>query len=158
MSTTSSQLEEVTISMGIRRQSRALGYTPQKVAGEELTVGNRDNFFNSLQGRVNGVTITPTSGVPGASAQIILRGPVSFDGNNQPLIVVDGLPISNKTIAQGSLISDRPNRDNDYSNRAIDINPEDIESVTILTGPEAAALYGTEGASGVILITTKRAK
>ncbi|HEY0678554.1 MAG TPA: SusC/RagA family TonB-linked outer membrane protein [Chitinophagaceae bacterium] len=158
MTATAGQLEEVTISQGIRRQSRALGYATQKVSGEDLTVANRDNFFTALQGRVSGLTVTPTSGVPGASAQIILRGPVSFDGNNQPLIVVDGLPISNKTISQGNLISDRPNRDNDYSNRAIDINPEDIEDVTILTGPEAAALYGTEGASGVILITTKRAK
>jgi TonB-linked SusC/RagA family outer membrane protein len=151
-------LEEVVISQGIRRQSRALGYSTQKVQGGDLTQTNRDNFLTSLQGRVSGVTITPTSGQPGASAQVILRGPVSFDGSNQPLMVVDGLPISNKTLNQGALIGDRPNRDNDYSNRGIDLNPEDIEDITILTGPEAAALYGTEGASGVILITTKRAK
>ena len=154
----SRQLEEVTISQGIRRSSRSLGYSTQKVGGEQLASTNRDNVFTGLQGRVAGITVTPTSGVPGASAQIILRGPVSFDGNNQPLIVVDGLPISNKTINQGTLISDRPNRDNDYSNRAVDINPGDIEDMTILTGPEAAALYGTDGASGVILITTKKAK
>jgi TonB-linked SusC/RagA family outer membrane protein len=158
LETSASQLGEVVISQGIRRSSRSLGYSSQKVDGDALALTNRENFLGSLQGRVAGMTITPTSGAPGSSAQVILRGPVSFDGNNQPLIVVDGLPISNKTVSQGSLISDRPNRDNDYSNRAMDLNPQDIENVTILTGPEAAALYGTDGASGVILITTKRAK
>jgi ferric enterobactin receptor len=158
LETSAGQLGEVIISQGIRRSSRSLGYSTQKVNGDDLAVTNRDNFLNGLQGRVAGMSITPTSGAPGASAQIILRGPVSFDGNNQPLFVVDGLPISNKTVAQGTLISDRPNRDNDYSNRAMDLNPQDIESVTVLMGPEAAALYGTDGASGVILITTKRAK
>ena len=158
MTSSARQLEEVTISQGIRRPTRSLGYSNQKVSGEDLTQTNRDNFFTALQGRVAGLTVTPTSGVPGASSQIILRGPVSFDGNNQPLLVVDGLPISNKTMSQGALVSNGANRDNDYSNRGIDLNPDDIETMTILTGPEAAALYGTDGASGVILITTKRAK
>jgi len=158
MTSSARQLEEVTISQGIRRPTRSLGYSNQKVDGEDLTQTNRDNFFTALQGRVAGLTVTPTSGVPGASSQIILRGPVSFDGNNQPLLVVDGLPISNRTMSQGTLVSDGPNRNNDYSNRGMDLNPDDIETMTILTGPEAAALYGTDGASGVILITTKRAK
>lgn len=153
-----SQLGEVVISHGIKRTGRALGYSTQQVSGKELAPSNRENFLSSLQGRVSGAIVTPTSGVPGASTQIILRGPVSFDGNNQPLLVVDGLPISNRTLNQGNLVVDHAARDNDYSNRGIDINPDDIENVTILTGPEAAALYGTDGASGVILITTKRAK
>lgn len=151
-------LNEVVISQGITRDRKSLGYSSPKVEGKDLTETNRENFITGLQGRVPGATITPTSGMPGASAQIILRGAVSMDGDNQPLFVVDGLPISNRTLAQSALYSNGPNRDNDYTNRAADINPEDIESVTILTGPEAAALYGTDGASGVILITTKKAK
>ena len=102
--------------------------------------------------------MTPTSGQAGASVAVQLRGPSSIDGNNQPLFVVDGLPIDNRTFNQGALVSDQPNRSSDYQNRAGDINPADIETITILKGPEAAALYGIDASSGAIIITTKKRK
>lgn len=151
--------EVVVTAFGIERQKRALGYDSQAVKGEEIAATQRDNFINALQGRVAGVTVTPTNGVPGASSQIIIRGAVSLDGDNQPLFVVDGVPISNNTFSEYNLVGQGTyNRTNDYGNRGMDINPEEIESVTILKGPEAAALYGTQGASGAVVITTKRAK
>ena len=154
-----SKLNDVVVTaFGIRKEKRSLGYATQEVKGEEIAETQRENFLNSLQGRVAGATVTSTSGAPGASTQIVLRGFNSLSGNNQPLIVVDGLPINNSTFSQGLLSSDRPNRDNDYSNRAADINPDDIESVNVLKGPEATALYGIEAGSGAIVITTKKGK
>ncbi|WP_113638541.1 SusC/RagA family TonB-linked outer membrane protein [Nubsella zeaxanthinifaciens] len=151
--------EVVVTAFGIERSKRSLGYDAQSVGGPEIAQTQRDNFINALQGRVAGVTVTPTQGVPGASSQIIIRGAVSLDGDNQPLFVVDGLPISNNTFSEYNLVGQGTfNRGNDYGNRGMDINPEEIESVTILKGPEASALYGTQGASGAVVITTKRAK
>ncbi|MCG2616565.1 SusC/RagA family TonB-linked outer membrane protein [Terrimonas sp. NA20] len=154
--------EVVVTAYGIRREKKSLGYSTQVVAGEDLAETRRDNFFNSLAGRVAGATITPTSGVPGASSQIVLRGATSIGGNNQPLIVVDGVPFDNQSFRQEALIGGQSvaftNRNSDYGNRAADINPEDIENVTILKGPEATALYGSDGASGAIVITTRKGK
>ena len=123
------------------------------------------NFINALQGRVAGVDVTSTSGVPGASTSITIRGVSSISSTNQPLMIVDGLPIDNKTTNTGSLASDAPtsalafsNRNVDFTNRAADINPEDIESLTVLKGPEASALYGIDAANGAIVITTKRGR
>ena len=148
--------EVVVTALNIKQDKRALGYNVQTVAGEDLASTQRDNFMDALQGRVAGLMTVPSSGGIGSSSLVILRGVSSIGGNNQPLIVVDGLPIDNTTFNQGNLVSDRPNRDNDYLNRAADINPNDIASVTILKGPEAAALYGSQGSSGAILITTKK--
>lgn len=155
-----SNLTEVVVTgQGITRQKKSLGYAAQTVKGADVAESQRENFLNGLQGRVAGATITATTGAPGASAQVVLRGGVSLDGDNQPLFVVDGLPISNKTFSDYALVNQGSfNRNNDYGNRGMDINPEEIETITILKGPEAAALYGTEGASGAIVITTKRAK
>lgn len=151
--------EVVVTAFGIERSKRSLSYGAQSVKGEEIAGTQRENFINALQGRVAGATITPTNGTPGASSQIIIRGAVSLDGDNQPLFVVDGLPISNSTFSEYGLVNQGTyNRTNDYGNRGMDINPEEIESVTILKGPEASALYGTQGASGAVVITTKRAK
>lgn len=151
--------EVVVTAFGIERSKRSLAYDTQTVKGTDLAQTQRENFINALQGRVAGVTITPTNGTPGASSSIIIRGAVSLDGDNQPLFVVDGLPISNSTFSEYGLVGQGTyNRTNDYGNRAMDINPEEIESVTILKGPEAAALYGTQGASGAVIITTKKAK
>ncbi|WP_316799268.1 SusC/RagA family TonB-linked outer membrane protein [Pedobacter frigidisoli] len=160
MITDASNLEEVVVTgQGISRSKKVLGYAAQTLKGTEIAETQRDNFLNALQGRVAGAIITPTTGAPGASSQIIIRGGVSLDGDNQPLFVVDGLPISNKTFSDYSLVGQGNfNRTNDYGNRGMDINPEEIESITILKGPEAAALYGTEGASGAVVITTKKAK
>jgi len=153
----SSELNEVVVTaLGIRQEKRALGYTVSEVKGADISNAQRDNFLVGLQGRVAGLTMTTTSGTPGSSASIQLRGASSIGGNNQPLFVVDGLPIDNRTFNQGALVSNRPNRDNDYLNRAADINPNDIESITVLKGPEAAALYGIDASSGAIVITTKK--
>ena len=153
-------LDEVVITgYGIERSNRGLGYDAQTVKGSDLAATQRDNFINALQGRVAGATITSTSGTPGASTSIIIRGAVSLDGDNQPLFVIDGLPISNNTFSEYNLVGQGTfNRTNDYGNRGMDINPEEIETLTILKGPEATALYGTQGASGAVVITTKRAK
>ncbi|KQR71994.1 SusC/RagA family TonB-linked outer membrane protein [Pedobacter sp. Leaf176] len=160
LTTDASDLEEVVVTaFGITRDKKALGYSAQTVKGTDIAQTQRDNFINALQGRVAGATITPTNGTPGASSQIIIRGAVSLDGDNQPLFVIDGLPVSNKTFSEYNKVGQGTfNRNNDYGNRAMDINPEEIESLTILKGPEASALYGTDGASGAVVITTKRAK
>ena len=149
----------VVTAFGIKRSKDALGYSAQTLKGSDVADTQRDNFLNALQGRVAGATITPTTGTPGASATMVIRGGISLDGDNQPLFVVDGLPISNRTFSEYNLVGQGSfNRQNDYGNRAMDINPEEIESLTILKGPEASALYGTDGASGAVVITTRRAK
>ena len=148
--------EVVVTALGVKQEKRALGFAVQEVKGSEILNAQRDNFMLGLQGRVAGLQMTPTSGTAGGSAVIQLRGAGSIGNSNQPLYVVDGLPISNSTFGQGSLVTDRPNRDMDYQNRAADINPNDIETITILKGPEAAALYGIEAANGAIIITTKK--
>ena len=149
---------EITTAYGINRNPASLGYSAPKVSGDEVSNTQRESFFNGLQGRVPGLSVNPTSGDPGASAQIVLRGFVSISGDNSPLMVIDGLPIDNSIINQNQLVNNGANRDADYSNRGVDINPADIESYTVLKGPEATALYGNLGASGAILITTKKAK
>ena len=160
LTTDSKALENVvvTTAMGIQKSKRSLGYATQEVKGEEIAQTQRENFLNSLQGRVAGATINSTSGAPGASTQIVLRGINSITGNNSPLIIVDGLPINNNSFDQHLLASNLDNRNDDYTNRAADINPDDIESVNILKGPEATALYGIQAGSGAIVITTKRAR
>lgn len=156
--------EVVVTAMDIRRNSRELGYSAQSVGGKEIQQTQRDNFLNSLQGRVAGLTINPTSGLAGASSQIVLRGFNSLSLSNQPLFIVDGIILDNSTMNETSnggtalgLASDRPNRNNDYTNRIADLNPSDIESVTVLKGPEATALYRSQASSGAIVITTKKA-
>lgn len=157
--------EVVVTAMDIKRNSREVGYSVQKIDGDEVARTQRENFVNGLQGRIAGLTITPTSGQAGASSSIVLRGFNSLSLSNQPLFVVDGVILDNSTLDENSsggsgigLASDRPNRNNDYTNRIADINPSDIESVTVLKGPEATALYGSQASSGAILITTKRAR
>lgn len=160
------QLGEVVVTAyGAKQNTRNLSYQAQQVKGDDIVQAQRDNWINALAGRVAGANITPTSGVPGASTSIILRGAVSLGGSNSPLFVVDGVPYDNQTLNQENLIPASnasgvgfANRNSDYGNRAGDINPEDIESVTILKGPEATALYGSDGASGAIVITTKKGK
>ncbi len=156
--------EVVVTALDIKRNVREVSYSVQKVSGKDIAETQRENFLNSLQGRVAGLTINPTSGQAGASSQIVLRGFNSLTGANQPLFVVDGIILDNTTINETSnggsgigLASDLPNRNNDYTNRIADLNPADIETVTVLKGPEAAALYGSQASSGAIIITTKKA-
>jgi TonB-linked SusC/RagA family outer membrane protein len=159
-----SELDEVVVTMDMKRKPRELGFAHQKVTGAEIQETQRENFINSLQGRVAGATITPTNGMAGASSSIVLRGFNSLSLSNQPLFVVDGVVMDNDALNQtggaGStgLASDRPNRNDDYTNRMADLNPNDIENITVLKGPEATALYGSQASSGAIIITTKRAK
>jgi TonB-linked SusC/RagA family outer membrane protein len=148
--------EVVVTALGISQDKRTLGYSIQEVKGTELAQTQRPNFLVSLQGRVAGLSMTSTSGLPGSSVSINLRGVNSIGGSNQPLIVIDGLITNNQTFSQHTMVSDLDNRSNDYTNRAADLNPNDIENVTVLKGPEAAALYGQDGASGAIIITTKK--
>ncbi len=155
---TKSLNEVVVTAYGIDRDKKSLGYSTPVVAGDEVSETQRNDFFGGLQGRVPGLSINSTSGNPGGSAQIVLRGFVSMSGDNNALIVVDGVPIDNSILSQGELITGGSNRDQDYSNRGMDINPADIETYTIMKGPEATALFGNAGASGAILITTKKGK
>jgi TonB-linked SusC/RagA family outer membrane protein len=155
----------VVTALGQTSSQRELGTAQQTVRGSDIAGTQRENFINSLQGRVAGVDVTSTSGAPGASTSIVIRGVSSISSTNQPLFVVDGLPIDNKTTNTGTLASDAPtsalafsNRNVDFTNRAADINPEDIESLTVLKGPEASALYGIDAANGAIVITTKRGR
>jgi TonB-linked SusC/RagA family outer membrane protein len=155
----------VVTAFGQTAAQRSIGTATQTVAGADVAATQRDNFINSLQGRVAGVDVTSTSGVPGASSVITIRGISSISSSNQPLMIVDGLPYDNSTTNTANLASDAPtsalafnNRNVDFTNRAADINPEDIESITVLKGPEAAVLYGIDAANGAIVITTKRGR
>lgn len=153
---------------GQSREKRSLAYQAPTVKGEDIAQTRRDNFLNALAGRVPGLTVTSTSGLPGASATVMLRGGTSVGGNNQPLFVVDGVPMNNGSINQEDLISasstavagastlSLANRNSDYTNGIAGINPEDIESVTVLKGPEATSIYGSDGAGGAIVVTTKK--
>lgn len=143
---------------GTRVEKRKNGYSSQEIKGADVAETGRENFLDALQGRVAGLTINTTSGTPGASSLIVLRTATSFSQDNQPLFVIDGVPINNKTLNQGTLSTDGNNRGVDYSNPASDINPNDIESINVLKGPEAAALYGFYGANGAIIITTKKGR
>lgn len=155
---------EITGAMGIKESKRGLGASAQSIKGNEVAQTQRENFINGLQGRVAGLQVNSTSGVPGASSTIILRGISSINSNNQPLIVIDGIPADNTTFSTGELASSSlsttsfENRGIDFSNRSADFSPDDIEDYTILKGPEAAALYGIDAANGAIIITTKRGK
>lgn len=164
MKSTSGELDEVVVTMDKRRKPRELGFSVQKLEGAEIQETQRENFINSLQGRIAGATVTPTNGMAGASTSIVLRGFNSMALSNQPLFVIDGVIMDNETINQQGgaattgLASDRPNRNDDFTNRMADLNPNDIENITVLKGPEATALYGSQASSGAIIITTKKAK
>jgi TonB-linked SusC/RagA family outer membrane protein len=157
--------EVVVTALGQTTEARSLGTAQQAVKGVEIAQTQRENFVNALQGRVAGVQVVSSSGVPGASSSITIRGVSSISGSNQPLMIIDGLPMDNKTLNTSQLASDAPgsvnafsNRGVDFTNRAADLNPEDIESLVVLKGPEASALYGIDAANGAIVITTKRGK
>jgi TonB-linked SusC/RagA family outer membrane protein len=154
----------VVTALGETAMQRSLGTAQQSVRGVEIAQTQRENFFNALPGRVAGVDVTSTSGVPGASSSIVIRGISSISSSNQPLIIVDGLPMDNRTVNTGVLASDKSsttafsNRGVDFTNRAADLNSEDIETLTVLKGPEASALYGIDAANGAIVVKTKRGR
>jgi TonB-linked SusC/RagA family outer membrane protein len=150
--------EVVVTALGIRREAKALGYSAQSVKGGELTRADQTDVLKSLSGKIAGVQITSSSGTPGSSSYIQLRGSNTLTGDNQPLFVVDGSPISNAQNFSGDPSDDENNLlfGATNTNRGADIDPNDIESVTVLKGPAAAAIYGIEAANGAILITTKK--
>ncbi|HTE01967.1 MAG TPA: SusC/RagA family TonB-linked outer membrane protein [Mucilaginibacter sp.] len=153
----SKNLNEVVVTgFGVRQEKRDLTSPVQTVSGAQIQQTQRENFVTALKGRVAGATVTGTSGNPGSSAAIVLRGINSIGGSNSPLFVVDGVRVSNDAIDQNSLTSQGDNRREDFTNRIADINPDDIESVTILKGADAAAVYGSSASGGAIVITTKK--
>ena len=151
------KLDEVVVTaMGISREKKALGYAVQDVKSDALTRAANTDLAGALQGKVSGIDITPSSGMPGASSKITIRGSRSFTGDNTPLYVIDGMPIASTADVSTSLTDGAYGTD--YANRAVDIDPNDIESINILKGQAASALYGMRASNGVIVITTKSGK
>jgi TonB-linked SusC/RagA family outer membrane protein len=156
-------LEEVVVTaVGISTEKKALGYSVQDVSGDKLTQAGANNTLSALSGKVAGLNVITSSGSPGSSVYLQLRGATSITGDNSPLFVIDGVPIDNTHNASGSpdnegaLINNNLLESVNNSNRAVDVNPDDIASITVLKGPAAAALYGLRAANGAIIITTKR--
>lgn len=149
------QLSEVVVTaVGVERKTKSLGYTVQVVDGQKLSEAREPNVVNSLKGRVAGVHVNPSSGGASGSSFVVIRGGGSITGNNQPLYVVDGVPIDNQTLNRPGLFFGQ----RDFGDGIGNINPDDIENVSVLKGPAAASLYGARGANGVILITSKKGK
>lgn len=152
LSPSSENLDEVVVTaLGIKRQAKALGYAVQDLKGEAITEARENNIVNSLSGRFAGVQVSGSGSGSMGSSRIIIRGNNSLGGNNQPLIVVDGVPVNNSNGGSGSSEWGK----SDSGNGLNDINPDDIESISVLKGAAAAALYGTRAGNGVIMITTK---
>ena len=153
-------LDEVVVTaLGVLSKKKSLGYATTNIGGSELTKSQETNPVNALAGKVSGLQITQSAAGMGGSSKVLLRGNSSLGGNNQPLYVVDGIPIDNRGFGGAStggsaVASDR----SDYGTGVSDVNPNDIESISVLKGPNAAALYGNRAANGVIIITTKKSK
>ena len=145
----------VVTALGIKREKKSLGYAMQELKGESLVSAKEPNLANALTGKIAGLQVVRSSDGPAGSSKILLRGSNSLTGSNQPLIVVDGIPFDNFT---GAPDNGYWNRSLDMGNGIADINPDDIESMSVLKGPSAAALYGSRAGNGVILITTKSGK
>ncbi|WP_090107461.1 SusC/RagA family TonB-linked outer membrane protein [Chitinophaga sp. CF118] len=150
LESTESQLHEVVVTaLGITKEKRSLGYAVQELKSKDIAEAKETNLVNALAGKLAGVTVTNSQGNLGSS-RIIIRGETSIAGNNQPLFVIDGLPVDNKQLGVGT--------GRDFANAIADINPDDIESLSVLKGPNAAALYGSRASAGVIVIKTKTGK
>lgn len=147
--------EVVVTALGIKREKKALGYAMQELKGSSLVESRENNVANALSGKISGLQVIKSSSGPAGSSKIVLRGNRSLTGSNQPLIVVDGVPVDNFTGADNN---DYWNPSADMGNGLSDINPEDIESMSVLKGASAAALYGSRAGNGVILITTKQGR
>ena len=153
------ELAEVVITaLGISREKKALGYGVTEVKSDELVTsrGGLSNPITALQGKVSGLQISSNSGNIGGSSKVLIRGNSSISGNNAPLFVIDGVPIEGTDY--NSTDTQRGAGGYDYGNLIQDINPDDIESLSVLKGPNASALYGSRAANGVIMITTKKGK
>lgn len=144
--------EIVVTALGIKKEKKSLGYSVQDLNASDINKGD-SNPLSSLSGKVSGVQINNSASGEGGSVRVTIRGSSSIAGNNQPLYVVDGIPLDNRSLGKDDLWGGT-----DYGNTAADINPDNIESMSVLKGPTAAALYGSRAANGVILITTKQGK
>ena len=146
-------LDEVVVTaLGIKRDRKALGYALEEVKGEELTKAKETNVINSLAGKVAGLVVSQTAGGASGSTRVMLRGNTEMTGNNQPLYVIDGVPLDNTNFGSVGTAGGY-----DLGDGISAINPDDIENMTVLKGPAASALYGSRASHGVILITTKKA-
>ncbi len=156
LSTSTSELDEVVVTaLGIKREKKKLGYASQEIKGESLTVARESNIVSQLAGKIAGVTVVGGNSGIGGSARVTIRGERSVDLNkNQPLYVIDGVPISNSIVGANG----RGNMEVDFGNGAGFVNPDDVESINVLKGPAASALYGSRAANGVIVIKTKSGK
>ena len=158
----SEMLEEavITAEFGLKRTARSVGSAVQNVKAQDIAESGRESFVSALQGRVAGMTVTSTGGAPGASTSVVLRSITSISGNNQPLYVIDGVPMNNSTFNPGqggfAEVDVVGTANLDFASRGNDLNPEDIESMTVLKGAAAAALYGSDASNGAIIITTKK--
>jgi TonB-linked SusC/RagA family outer membrane protein len=146
--------EIVVTALGISKEKKALGYAVQDVKADELTRAANTSLSGAIQGKVSGIEIASSSGMPGASAKITIRGSRSFTGDNTPLYVVDGMPIASSS----DVSTENSVTGTDFANRAVDLDPNDIESINILKGQAASALYGMRASNGVVVITTKSGK
>ena len=154
----SAALDEVVITaLGLERDTRELGYAVQAISSKKLTEVKTVNFLDNLQGKLAGVTVTQGATGVGSSSKITIRGEASFSNNN-PLFVVDGVPINNETVFNFTNEAAAGFQEIDFGNGGMEVNPDDIGSVTVLKGPSAAALYGTRASNGVIVIETKNGK
>lgn len=146
------ELQEVVVTaFGVEKSEKAITYAVQDVRGDDINKAREANIVNSLSGTIAGVQVTNSNGNPGSSSRIVLRGASTISGDNQPLFVVDGVPIDNTSFGTGGSFGGY-----DLPNGASAINPDDVESISVLKGPVAAALYGNRAANGVILVTTKK--
>jgi TonB-dependent SusC/RagA subfamily outer membrane receptor len=156
MQSEAQNLEGVVVTaLGITRDKKSLGYSTQELSGEEINNAKRTNFVDNLSGKLAGVQVK-SNGNMGGSTNVVIRGSSSMTGNNQALFVIDGVPVNNDNTNNAGQISGRSGYD--YGNAASDIDPNDIESMSVLKGAAATALYGSRAANGVILITTKKGK
>lgn len=155
LQTSDNTLDEVVVTaMGIKRAEKAIGFSATSVKGDEISAKRTNDVMSSLAGKVAGVQIASTSSDPGASNSVIIRGASSLSGTNQPLYVIDGVPLQNNSFSS----SDELNAGYDFGNGANAVNPDDVDNMTILKGAAATALYGSRAANGVVLITTKSGK
>ena len=155
----SQQLKEVVVTaMGIKKDTKRLGYAVSTIESDEIVKAGATNFASAMYGKAPGIRITQTQGGSAGAVSINLRGLTSITGNNQPLIILDGVPIRNGGTGKSTDFAEFGNDGQIRSNGLVDINPEDIESVSVLKGASATALYGSEAANGAVVITSKRAK
>ena len=155
----SQQLKEVVVTaMGIKKDTKRLGYAVSTIESDEIVKAGATNFASAMYGKAPGIRITQTQGGSAGAVSINVRGLTSITGNNQPLIILDGVPIRNGGTGKSTDFAEFGNDGQIRSNGLVDINPEDIESVSVLKGASATALYGSEAANGAVVITSKRAK